>query len=375
MKALKIILFVLLAAASMSICCFGEELALPEDEWEGLCEALPPEVADKLPDGALDGSDVAESVARMSSGEYVMAVISDALGVGLGESAELLLLLLSALAAIAVMENLGQSFEDTGYGFALRVCSTAILASVVLYSVYTNFERLGELFEKLWIMLGAMIPVSTGIWAMGGNLSTAASGGAWLYVMLGVCQSVVAGSVLGVSGMLCVLCICDAASEEVSLGRMMSAIKKIYNFFLGFVMTMLLSFLASQTTLAASADTVAARSARLMSGTLIPVVGSSVGETFRTLAAGVSYLKNVFGIGGIVMIALLTLPLAITLLLTRFVFLICSGVADMLGCRSGAKLLEGIGDVYGTMLGALSVVSVSFVLGLCIFMRTVVAVA
>jgi hypothetical protein len=62
-------------------------------------------------------------------------------------------------------------------------------------------------------------------------------------------------------------------------------------------------------------------------------------------------------------------------LLKRFVFLILAGIADMLGCSVEARLLEGFGEVYGTALGALCVVSVSFVLGLCIFMRTVVAVA
>ena len=154
----------------------------------------------------------------------------------------------------------------------------------------------------------------------------------------------------------------------------MSVIKKIYNFVLVLVMTVLLASLAAQTVLSASADTVAARSARLMSGTLIPVVGGSVGETFRTLAAGVSYLKNIFGIGGIAVIALLVLPILITMLLARFVFLIAGGIADMLGCSNEARLLENLGEVYGTMLGVVSCVSVTFILGLCVFMRTVVAV-
>ena len=139
-------------------------------------------------------------------------------------------------------------------------------------------------------------------------------------------------------------------------------------------MTVLLSALSAQTSIAASADTAAARTARLVSGTVIPVVGGSVGETFRTVAGGVVYLKNIFGIGGILMIVLLVLPLGVSVLLTRFVFLICGGIADMLGCSGEAKLLENLGEVYGCMSGVVAGVCVMFIMALCIFMQTVVAV-
>jgi stage III sporulation protein AE len=356
--------------------CASAEVSLPEKEWEDLQDAIPPEVADRLPEGVLDGKDgFFAGVEEMSRGEYIIAVISDVLGVSLGESSRMLLALLCALAIAAIMHNLGRSIDGAGLSPALRICSVGAIASAVLYTFYADIERLGELFEKLWVMLGAMIPVTSGIWAMGGNVTTAASGGAWFYVMLNVCQTVIAGSVIPVCAVIATLAICDSASEEVKVGRVLAAVKRIYNFLLGFLMTLLLALLSAQTTLCASADTVSARSARLMSGTLIPIVGGSVGETLRTLAGGVSYLKDLFGIAGVLMIAMLVLPQALAFLLKRFVFLILAGIADMLGCSVEARLLEGFGEVYGTALGALSVVSVSFVLGLCIFMRTVVAVA
>jgi hypothetical protein len=156
---------------------------------------------------------------------------------------------------------------------------------------------------------------------------------------------------------------------------MMAAIRKIYNFFLCIVMTILLSSLAAQTAISAAADGTAARTARLVSGSVIPVLGGSVGETLRTVASGVSYLKNIFGVGGILMIFALLLPVGMSVLLSRVVFLICGGLADMLGCANEARLLDGLGEVYGTMLAVVSSVSVMFVLALCIFMQSVVAVA
>ena len=174
---------------------------------------------------------------------------------------------------------------------------------------------------------------------------------------------------------LTVLGFCDALSDELRTSKVMNAIKKIYNFVLTLTMTVLLSSLAAQTTLAASADTTTARAARLVSGTVIPVLGGSVGETFRTVAAGVSYLKNVFGIGSIIIISLLVLPVLITFILTRFAFLLSAGLAEMLGCGAEARVLENMGEVYGMMVGVVSSVGVTFIMGLCVFIRSVVAVA
>jgi stage III sporulation protein AE len=172
-----------------------------------------------------------------------------------------------------------------------------------------------------------------------------------------------------------VLNLCDAMSDEMRVGRMLGAIRRIYNFFLCTVMTILVSCLAAQTAISASADGAAARTARLVSGSFIPVLGGSVGETLRTVASGVSYLKNVFGVGGILMIFSLLLPVCVSVLLYRTVFIVCGAIADLFGCASEARLLDGLGEVYGTMLAVITSVSVMFVLALCIFMQSVVAVA
>ena len=140
-------------------------------------------------------------------------------------------------------------------------------------------------------------------------------------------------------------------------------------------MTVLLSSLAAQTTLTAVADSVSARAGRLVSSTVIPIVGGNLGEALRTVASSVRYIKSIFGVGGIIIIALIALPIAISLLLTRLVFGICSTFADILGCSQEAKLLSSFSDAYGCMLAVVCGIGMMFVLSLCIFMKTIVAVA
>ena len=113
----------------------------------------------------------------------------------------------------------------------------------------------------------------------------------------------------------------------------------------------------------------------MVSSTVIPVVGGSVGETLRTVAAGVQYLKSVVGIGGILLVAFLLLPTLLSLIMTRFVFLLASGIAEILGCENEGKFLSELGNLYGCMIAVVSMSSVMFILALTIFVKSMVAIS
>jgi hypothetical protein len=100
-----------------------------------------------------------------------------------------------------------------------------------------------------------------------------------------------------------------------------------------------------------------------------------VGDTLRTVAGGVSYLKSIVGISGIVFVVLLLLPVLISLVLTRLVFLLTSGVADMLGCETEGKLLSELSSVWGVMIAVVSMCAVMFIFALVIFVRITIAAA
>ena len=188
----------------------------------------------------------------------------------------------------AIFSALGEGSQNPALFKAIRFCSVGAIISVVIYTQYSHFEMLESFFEQLGTMINGVIPVTACIWAMGGNVSTAGVGSASFSLVLSVTQTVLSYTLLPVCSLLTVLGFCDALTDEIRMGKIMNAIKKIYNFVLTLVMTVLLSSLAAQTALAAAADSTAARTARLVSGTMIPVLGGSVGETFRTVSAGVS---------------------------------------------------------------------------------------
>ena len=351
-------------------------VSVDDELWEEFVNSLPQSVTDSFENGTLENVEsFGESVSEMSSARYVIGRILDCIGLELRGSLTLFCSLCALLVLNASLSGASGTFLGADLGGAVRFCSAGAIFASVIYSQYGHFESIEMFFDSLGSLMRAMIPIGASLWAMGGNILSASSGSATLYIMLGVSEGLFRTTVTPVCSVMSVLNLCDAMSDGMRTGRMLGAIRRIYSFFLCSVMTLLISCLAAQTALSASADGVAARTARLVSGSFIPILGGSVGETLRTVASGVGYLKSIFGIGGILMIFSLLLPVCISTLLFRVVFLVSGGIADMLGLASEARLLDGLGEVYGTMLAVVTSVSVMFLLSLCIFMQSVVAVA
>ena len=377
-KTFLLLLLVLLSVLFLSFtaCAEGESYEIPEDEWESFKNALPDEALRYFSEDALDGQAIfAGELEDFLTPKRMISVIFELFGIEVVSITRLFFLLIAILVISGVLSVLASRCNSSALRSTLKLCSLGSLFCSTGYIFYSHFERLEEFFERIIALGNGMIPVTASIWAMGGNVSTASAGSATLYCILNVVQRLWAGSAVPVCTLLLVLGFCDVSCTELKTGRVVATVKRVYSFFLGLSMTVLLSSLAAQTTLTAAADGVAARTGRLVSTTVIPIVGGNLGEALRTVASSVRYLKGVFGVGGIVAVALLTLPVVITLLLTRAVFSICSTFADIIGCDEESKLLASFSNVYGCALAVVAGVGMTFVLALCIFIKTAIAVA
>ena len=133
------------------------------------------------------------------------------------------------------------------------------------------------------------------------------------------------------------------------------------------------TLLAAQTTLGASGDGLAMRSAKFAAGSLIPVVGGSVAELLRSVSAGVGYLRGTIGICAVLLLLLCVLPVLIELLLIRLTWQIAASVADLLGCDGEKKLLDEMASLSGYLITAVAICSSVVVLALSLLIHCAAA--
>lgn len=354
----------------------GDNETLPEEYGEFI-DSLPDGVIDSLPEGALEGNgDATLNAAKEASGvAYLLGVIFDAFGSAIGD----LLPIFALLCGIIILSAVSHAFaSNVGAGlssavtFSARLCSYCAISGLAVSSL----TRLSDFFDSLCTAVGSFLPLTAVLYAMGGNLTSAASGTATLSAILAICQLFLTKTVIPV------FCVClsltllgvfdgvgSFAGQSVAL-----TVKKWYTTALGFVMMILTTALAAQTILSVKADNAAMRGVKFAASSFIPISGGAVSSTLGTLAASVELIRGSVGVIGIIVILLLLVPVIIELALLRGIFSLTSFISGTLGCAGEQKLLTEISSLYGYLEGIAALASAIFVIAFAIFASVSAAV-
>lgn len=338
---------------------------------ENVADASGSSVANELVSESIDGT--GSMLMELLSPKEVLQRIFGSVIDALPSAVSLTCVLTGLVTLSAVSNSISGAIGEGGVtkGFEFLSCSAVIAA--ILGTVSGQMTHVSDFFDNLSALMESMIPITGTVWAMGGNVTSAGAGTATLYAMLAATGWLCSSAVLPVCCVMGVAAVCSCLSDGGVLDGFCAGVKRVYNFLVGLLMTVFVFTLGAQTTVAGAADTAVARGAKLLSATVIPGVGGAVGDTLRTVAGSVGYIKSVVGVGGIVLVLILTLPTLISLLLSRLSFLLCSTLADALGCKREGKLLLEMGNIYGLLVGAVAICSVAFIIAFGIFVRCAVA--
>jgi len=351
-----------------------EAVTMP-DAYGDLEGILPPEVTELLPQGLFsrDAGEALDATREMSEWSYLLQALLDAVGLRLHDAVGLLCALLGLILIAAVLgklkESLGSASGDI-WGFCIRL---ALYTAIVLQTAGT-VELLQGFFSQLNALMGGMIPVMGILYALGGNLGQAAVSGELTVVLLAVCEYVSAT----VTPPVCAVCLSfslmDAVGLRLTLSHLCDQIKRWYVGLLGLVMFLLSLALSAQSVLAGRADTLGMKGIKYAVGNMIPVVGGAVAGSLGTVAAGVSLIRGVCGVSGIILIALLLIPVLVQLLLFRAVLRLAATVSALLGCDGETRLLGEMASLHGYLAAAASICSLTFVLSLALLIHTTSAI-
>ena len=346
------------------------------NEFYDFLQALPDDLREILPDGLFSDQtdEVNAGVGRISDLSFFLKTVLDAVGVHLRDCVGLLASVIGLLLLSAVFSALRSAVKSESIGKAFSLASSLAILLSILTGGYASVEAVTDYINTLNSVTSAGIPLLGLLYSIGGNVTAAAASTAGLTVYLGIMENLVGRTVVPFCGICLAFGFLNTAGLGLRMGSFLATLKKHYTTLLGFLMTLLLAMLAAQTTLAASADSLAMRSVKFAAGNLIPVVGGSVAELLRTVSAGVGYLRTTFGICGILLLLLLLLPTLVKLFLYRWVWQIAASTADLLNCDSEKKLLDEIASLNGYLIAAVSICSSVLLLGFILLTRCASAI-
>ena len=367
------ILSVLAVAFAFSLPCFAEESRIDSSFLE-MMEGIPQDVAALLPESFFGGIDQAsEGLDQVLDMGFWGELFGDLFSTGFAQVAPTLLAIFAVLIVSAIISLFRDAFHSEALSTAVGIASSAVLISLVIRTAVMHVEAVNVYLSRLGNLCAAMIPVMGAVLAAGGSGGAAVATHGGFMMVLGIIEAVVGQAFGGIVGIGLALSVANVFSGKFRLSAVSRAVRKCFGLFFGIV-TALLGFVISiKIGIAAAGDSVAMRGAKIFASNAIPVVGAAVGDSLRTLATALSFVKSVSGAVGIVLILLLALPVFLTVWLFRAGLILLSGAAEMLGCDKERELISGVVSVYGYILAAVALTAVVFVLLLTLFIKTALA--
>ena len=367
----KIILFLIISLIFIpTFHINAEEEYIPDDYYE-LEDELPEEVEDLLPDGIFseDNEQMESAVNSAISWEYIIGVIIDLIGVNLGDIARVL----ATVSIVIVLSSLLSALNNTIAGPTLKriieLASSSVLVLTLMELSKEPLSRATQLFDNIALFVNTVSPVICGMYAMGGNVSSAIVHNYGLIVFLSITENICAMAVEIIISCCLALTLASAFLDNTKLSSLSSGIKGLFTFFIGFLTLIFTTVISSQSLLASKGDSLSAKTAKLLSVQIIPLVGNTIGESLKTAGASIEYLRSNVGIALVVSFILLVLPTIMSIGLYRMVFMITNSLAGLLGCKKEGNIISELASIYGYVLAILCFCSLMLLFILTIFAK------
>ena len=362
-------LFAFFVAFAMPFSAFAEEEVF-EEEYKTMISGIPDQILPYLPEEILseDSDSIIEGAKKLSEPRAFIATLLNIVGYYGKDMLKMFARIIAIVLLSSVARTLLCGTGNEGVKKAFSVCSCAAMALYVVGEQGEVISSVKRFLEQLTVFVNSMIPIMGVLYAAGGNVSAAAAGTSSLSFFIAICENLCSAALIPIVG-ICLSFAMVSVFGGVSVSEISSSFKRIYTYGLGLLMSIMAIVMSLQNQLASKADSVGARTVKYALSSFIPIVGGAVGDSIRTVAAGIEYIRSAVGGVSVVIIILLLMPTLLTLFLGKAALDISSSLSKMLGCDTESRFLTEIGNVYGYMMATSSICSVLFIYALTLFVR------
>lgn len=335
------------------------------DEYSDGMEEISENVGDIMSGFSLDLSlDDAEKL----SIDSLLGKVGEQLADRLGEPVHLLAVIFMVIVLCAVISSAGSFSGKASEDIYSMVCVMSAVA-VILPRIMAVYSEILSLIHTTGSFILVFVPFFTGIAVTSGSITTA---GIYHIMMLGASEFIVKLAeswFMPVLGAAAALGITGSIFPSVSLDSLVNLLKKVITWGISVAMTLFTGFVSLKCTIGSKADGAAAKTAKMLVGNFVPIIGGAVSDAYSTVKGSFQVIGGAVGALGITGIILLLLPMILEVLLYRFVMWVGIAAAEIFSSEPLRKLMKSIDSGLAIAQCILVCYSVIFVLCSAILIR------
>lgn len=345
----------------------GEEYA--GDGFDSFMDELPPEVREAIGDFSVTKTDGEENLRTHFSFAYLWKQIRRVFAEKILPFFGKCTIMCGMLLITAMTKQL------TGENPFMEMCADLTMA-LTIYSVAAEmFAIAGSYMESLCTVMNRFLPVLAAASYSTGEITAATVQHTGMVLFITILSSINTYLFQPLCRGLFALTIIASVCNEVSVSGLLAWIKRFFLSLFSFFILIYSFVYGIQTSLAKCSDSLGLRTVRFALGNFIPIVGGVVSEAFAAVREGLRYVKTMTGIGGILVLLLLLLPVGVSLFLMQMTFSVSHLTAEVLGLSKSAKWLADTSSILQILMAMVWLSTLFFLFAMILYIKTTVHAA
>lgn len=259
---------------------------------------------------------------------------------------------LCSVFGLIIMISLAESYisKESEFSDFIEFLGSMFVSLLIFSNAVECISDSVAALHTVSVLTKALIPVMAAITAFAGAPAMAVSyNAAALYsaeIISGICVDFL-------TPLLCIfaaMAVCGAVNSSVKINPILAMIKKIFSVILGLSGTVFTGIIAIKDVLASGIDKVSVKGIKFILGSSVPVVGGVLSEGLSSVISAAVLMKNAYGIFGIIVIAVVSLPVICELLLWLAALTGASYAAEAFSQDKTAGILSSLKFVFSMLL-------------------------
>lgn len=261
--------------------------------------------------------------------------------------------LLGVLLIAAIIDALKHSFNSDKYSSVFEAVTVLSTSGVILGGVIGLVKEVTTKLISTNDFILSFIPVYSGIIVATGKPLTGITYNAVLFSAIQIITSICANILVPLIGVYLAVTVACSVGNTVNLTGMTQSINKFITWVIGLSMTIFIGLLSLQSMIAVSSDNVGIKATKFAISSLVPVVGSALGDALTSVYGALGILKSTVGAFGIITVAVSFLPILIDIFVMLLIINITTILADILAVTSVSTICKNVKNILGLLMGIL----------------------
>ena len=297
--------------------------------------------------------------------KIVFALLGDNVKTALTTIASVMVVVIIHSILKAISENLGnENVSKIAYYIEYILIITLVMANFS-----TIITEMKQAVQNLTGFANTLIPLMITLMITTGNIVSSGMLQPILLLLITFISNFLTNILIPIALVSTALGIISKISDQAQVGKLSKFLNSSMVWVLGTVLTLFVSVTSLEGGLTSSIDGVTAKAAKTAISSVVPVIGSILGDAVNTIMGCSNIIKNAVGVVGIVVILAICIRPIIQLAVLTITYYLGAALCEPIADEKIVGILEQMGGTFKIFLAVMFALTAMLIIGIAIVMK------